>query len=591
MKKILTKQKLAYLIIVGAFFLQNSQFALAQVDYGSGYTNYSTDYSSYGSGYTNYITSYPSTPTFIDPTYVSVPTFTNPTYNTAPTFTSPTYNTVPTFTDPTYVSVPTFTNPTYGTAPTFTNPSVSSYSPSYAQSYYPAPTYNYQSPFNYGTSIVPSPTYGSNISVAWNQQNQTCWNGTVVPVGTACPTQTQTCPNGTVVTIGSVCPATTQTCWNGSVIPTTQACPAQVQTCWNGSVIPVGQSCPVNYSYTPTYTTSYVPPVVYSQPVYTSYIPQSIVVNNVVTSIPTQISDTSAKCNGIGLIANNLQSTGWFEYGETPSLGRTTLTANIGSYNTSPFSNVLANLKPNTTYYCRAGMSNSYGTVRGEIVKFTTKGYAVSYAKTTPTVNYNYTKKVEAKKTSVCTNDSITLEEGQKAITLLIEKINGDTTIKGDVTYSLTYKNISSSNLKDVVVKIALPQELAYVSATAGNYDEVTRNITVNIGTLGAISDGKINFTANVSDKAQIGKTIVTTGYIVYTSGSLQDEVTTYIIGTIMPSIEKGDMGAKKVIGKDNGVPFLPNSLIEWIALLAIIFILTVLGRSIYDSYKEDSKK
>jgi hypothetical protein len=33
---------------------------------------------------------------------------------------------------------------------------------------------------------------------------------------------------------------------------------------------------------------------------------------------------------------------------------------------------------------------------------------------------------------------------------------------------------------------------------------------------------------------------------------------------------------------------FMPNSLIEWLALLAILFIIFILGRSIYASYKDD---
>jgi preprotein translocase subunit SecG len=52
--------------------------------------------------------------------------------------------------------------------------------------------------------------------------------------------------------------------------------------------------------------------------------------------------------------------------------------------------------------------------------------------------------------------------------------------------------------------------------------------------------------------------------------------------------ISNQDTGAKKVIGASGERGFMPNTLIEWLALLAILFIIFILGRSVYASYKED---
>jgi hypothetical protein len=68
-----------------------------------------------------------------------------------------------------------------------------------------------------------------------------------------------------------------------------------------------------------------------------------------------------------------------------------------------------------------------------------------------------------------------------------------------------------------------------------------------------------------------------------------QDEVTAYTTGAIVPPVAAVDTGAKKVIGAtstDRG--FLPGSLVEWLALIAIIFIIFILGRSVYVSYREE---
>jgi hypothetical protein len=103
-------------------------------------------------------------------------------------------------------------------------------------------------------------------------------------------------------------------------------------------------------------------------------------------------------------------------------------------------------------------------------------------------------------------------------------------------------------------------------------------------------------FSGVVAKDAALGKTIVTNAYIAYTvpGTNTQDEVTAYVIGSVVPTGDTGnaDTGAKKVIGASSatsvdGQGFLPNSLIEWLALIAILFIIFILGRSVYASYKE----
>jgi hypothetical protein len=55
-----------------------------------------------------------------------------------------------------------------------------------------------------------------------------------------------------------------------------------------------------------------------------------------------------------------------------------------------------------------------------------------------------------------------------------------------------------------------------------------------------------------------------------------------------MPTADAQDAAAKNAV-KSNG--FLPDTLIEWFALFAIILILLVLGRSVYLSWKGEGNK
>ena len=481
-------------------------------------------------------------------------------------------------------------------------------------------------------------------------QNQTCWDGSIIPVTSVCPNQYKICPNGTSVPITQSC---NRTCPNGNIVLDGQTC---YRTCPNGATVPDNQSCPMvtgypwlnltidrtavpfggtaTLSWTSQNTSSCVASngwtgarplqgteprynittgvtytltcynangVSVSDSVFVTTGNQSVRVNNVITSIPTEITSTSARCNGIGLISNNANSNAWFEYGETRNLGRTTATANIGSAITSPFSNVLAGLKPNTTYYCRAVMANSNGTIKGDIVAFTTKSKKTVYVK--PTIKTTTTKtvtKVKATKEIICSDGSTLivknqataniLSTGGKLIEMQLEKKEGDLSVGSEATYRLSYKNTSESTLKNATFKITIPAEFTVFTATGGAYDKETRTLTIPMVSLMGNAQGDVSWTVQVSKDAQIGKTVVTPAVVTYTipdvdgNSDVQDEVSAYVMGTITPGNAQVSTTLEAV--KKTNFSFLPNSLIEWLALFAIILILMILGRSIYISWK-----
>jgi hypothetical protein len=421
-------------------------------------------------------------------------------------------------------------------------------------------TYSFQCPVNYTPTTYTYPTY--TYPTTYSNYYPT--------------TYTYTTPT-----------VTYQTCWDGSTIPTTSICALQYKVCANGTSIPINQTC------------------YYSGNNYVPYIPPQVAkFNNVVTSVVTEITNKSGRCNGIGLIANRAPSTGWFEYGETSNLGRSTASASVGSSATAPFSNVLTNLKPKTTYYCRAVMQNQYGIVKGEIVGFTTKSKATVYVKPVTTVKKTVTTKktTTASKEIICSDgttiflksqlSATLLNKGEKLIALQMEKSSGALVAGQTVSYKLTYKNLSDSRLTGVVVKVTVPQEISGVSVSSGNYDSATHMIILNQDTIDSYTEGVITWTGTVEKDAPVGKSVVTTAYALYTvpGTSVQDEVTAYVVGSITPDIGSSDTGAKKVIGADSERGFLPNSLVEWLALIAILFIIFILGRSLYASYKQEEE-
>jgi hypothetical protein len=601
----------------------NSGTPVDQVSWNSGYP---IDQVSWNSG------------TPIDQVSWNLPSYNySPSYDYQPSYSyTPSYDYTPSYTTSDY-TYPTYTTPTY-TTPTYTNSGYTypSYTYSNGTGYtnYTYPTYTY--PTNNNTTIpvttttvcsdgrapvngscvrtntIPvvnntvcsdgrAPVNGSCIrtNTIPTTNNTVCSDG-YAPTNGSCvrtntiPTSVQTiCSDGSYPVNGSctrviTTPTVTyQTCWDGTTIPLGSVCPSQYKVCANGTSIPVNQTCYYGNNYIP-----YTPP-------------QVVKFNNVITSVATEITKSSARCNGIGLIASGAQSTGWFEYGETSNLGRETGKANIGTLATAPFSNVLTNLKPATTYYCRAVMQNQYGVVKGEIVGFTTKSTAVTYVQpvTKTTVKTVATKTATKTNQIVCTDGSVAtvgsksaadlINAGQKLVSLQIVKTSGTLASGSIVNYQLTFKNLSDQALNNLVVKVMIPAEITLTNASAGNFDASTHTLTVNVPTLAAYGDGSINWTGVVNKDVTVGKSLAMTAYTNYSvpGSTVQDEVTAYVVGTVAPATDSASStGAKTVIGGSTDRGFLPDTLVEWLALIAIIFIIFILGRSVYTSYSNDRK-
>ncbi len=409
------------------------------------------------------------------------------------------------------------------------------------------------------------------INQACPPQTQTCWNGTVISINQACPPQFHICPNGQSLPMTQVCPAQTHTCWNGVTISVSQSCPSQYQTCWDGSVISVGAMCPVK-----TITNVVVKTV-------------TITSHSVLTNIPTKVSQTSAECNGVGLISSGVGSVGWFEFGTSESLGKVTNSADIGNNSQSFYSNVISGLKASTTYYCRAVMANRDGTYRGKIVSFktlaATKSHVV-YASPSTVVKVKPKTKTEF----VCSDGSIavaktvsiadTINAGGKLLSIKIERNSPDLVQGSTINYRISITNDSDTAVSGAETKIVLPSEIIFLDATTTAGVIVKDNVmTVPIGNINSKEVKTFILPAKVSNTAEIGKAVVTTVYASYNlpvSGSkiVKDEVSAYMTANIVAS-----SGSKDTVAKSSSVAAMlfPQSLLGWLVLFAVILIIVVL--------------
>jgi hypothetical protein len=284
-----------------------------------------------------------------------------------------------------------------------------------------------------------------------------------------------------------------------------------------------------------------------------------------VTTLATNVGSTSARLNGLGLINGSAFTTGYFQWGRTQSLGNTTGSSNIGTVGSNPYSFSLFGLSSNTTYYYRAVVENQYGISYGDVISFRTSGGSVAGSSTTVVRN-----------TTVVSSNT-----GTSKPSLVFLSVSGnDQYIRiGDIVdYVIDYENISSKQLRDVVLRVTLPKELGFLEASRGYFSEENNTVVVNIGDLFPGERGSVVVTAEVLPTAEIGKIIVVTANLVYTivADNTQEEVFAYSKNTVESGI---NLGGAALFGGG----FLPNSLLGWLLLLLLILLIILAARAGYN--------
>ena len=309
------------------------------------------------------------------------------------------------------------------------------------------------------------------------------------------------------------------------------------------------------------------------------------------------------------MISNNVNTNGYFEYGTNINLGYNTNSAFIGSQTSTQYSNLITNLNPNTNYYCRAVITNANGTYRGEIMNFKTSTQNVEYIDTVveikkPFINYVKGKKITKYITTLSNKGgNITCEDvdgnkdivkrGDKLATVSIESLSQKVR-KGDIVdYKLLYRNTGELTLSNVLVKLTIPKELAFVDRNIGEYNAIENSIILQDARLrtGEVVEKIIK--VKVGEDMSTGKSLILNAYLSYelldTKGKIiKDEVTNYTISTIS-EIENKEVNKSDVEIK-NSNRAIPNNIAEWLTILILIVILGALSKVILKDFKKEKK-
>ncbi len=334
---------------------------------------------------------------------------------------------------------------------------------------------------------------------------------------------------------------------------------------------------------------------------------QSVTFSNqntaVVTTIPTRIRAQTVDLNGTAIIGNAVQTQGWFEWGTTVALGERTNNQSIGTNRTVDFSDAIFNLNPNTRYYYRAVIQNSTGVYRGDISSFTTERITQIVQSTFVRQPINTTRPITQVRTvtaqarAVTPNPATTLQTQTYARPVFIElttsQVTPQITPNATAEYRIEYRNITATDLSNTVIKAVLPEEFEYVSATRGIYSNENRTLSLFLGNVLAREQGTFTVVGRVAPNAQIGKTVVVTGYANYTIpktnqfGEYQDEVIAYTVSTIQT--ENGSLNSQGAAVGSVNTSFWRGDFgraIVWLLLILILLIIIFLLRRIYKTFK-----
>ena len=279
---------------------------------------------------------------------------------------------------------------------------------------------------------------------------------------------------------------------------------------------------------------------------------------NAATTVASGVGKTSAKLNGLVLNANN-SAESWFEYGASVALGKSTSVKAVTDASSAPVAETVTDLAPDTIYFFQLKARNQAGLVYGEIRVFRTASN-VSNVNTGNAGNGN-------------TGGEVTALD---LVSLKIEADKQTASPEDNINFTVSYKNIGTKNLKDVLVRVDLPKDIEFANSNAGTFSDAEGVLSANIGDLNAGQEGTLTLSGKVAKGAVDKDTLVTTASLVYTdsSGNQADALDYALVNVDAPNL----LPAASIFGSG----FLPSTLLGWLTLILVALGLVLLGRKFY---------
>lgn len=255
------------------------------------------------------------------------------------------------------------------------------------------------------------------------------------------------------------------------------------------------------------------------------------------------IGSTSASIDGF-FSGNGCAVDTWFQYGTSQSLGSQTARVNRGNTSGS-MAQAIFGLAQNTTYYYRAVAENCEGISYGNILSFRTTNGVVANPPTVVT--------------------TVVGGGGGSFIRLMITNNQDDVSAGEDLTYDVTWENISGRRLEDLLLEVNFPTALRVVDIGDGELDRQGNRVIIEIESLEARETGETSIDTKVRGTLRNGDPVVARAIIAFENPLT--EARENAIGYDSDEYDaNGGLGAFLF-----GAGFFPTTLAGWLIIILII--------------------
>lgn len=265
-------------------------------------------------------------------------------------------------------------------------------------------------------------------------------------------------------------------------------------------------------------------------------------------------------------VSNADRATVWFQYGRSQNLNKTTRTyEKYGGY--GEFVHNFTGLKSNQLYCYRSVIKTSFGTDTGATKCFTTNRSGNVVPNPKPKV-------VVVEKD---TEPEIDLEKLGLGLSLVRLEIDDDreTVTKGEqVTYEVSWENISQLDLEDIALNVTIPREMQITSTSRGRLDQDRNAIFYTIDNLDAGERGSMTVTGLVNN-GTLGDALTAEANLAFDNpvNRAQENATDYDVDEYVVATA---LGTASVFGLSN-IGFL-----GWLTILLGLMIVFLVARWLY---------
>jgi len=190
----------------------------------------------------------------------------------------------------------------------------------------------------------------------------------------------------------------------------------------------------------------------------------------------------------------------------------------------------------------------------------------------TPTYNYDYTQPKTITKTVFAKGS------GDNLLNLTVEPNGKDICLSNIYQTTIKYKNVSGQDLKNVVLKVKLPQNVAYRSSSSGLYSQNEHAIILNVKEINKGNEGVIYINGNVKNiviKENIAVTEAVASFL-----NPKNNITENAIAYSVQDVNRcGNSLTSLALFGGN---FFPNTFTGWLILIIAISGLLIIAKELY---------